>query len=415
MMTGTRTAMLMILCVGLVLGLVAGCGGSSPQVKTANTALQEGDYEEALSKIEQALEEDSADTGAYLLRAKVLRKMADSTTPPDEYTDLHRRAREAEEQALVFDADLREKVLKKRKRVFDREIDRGKLAYNRANKRGKQDLYYRAVASYGAAGIAMADSARPVLNEAFSRLRVGQRTEVIPVLETYVKRADTVSRKAYEILGRLYLANDEGKKAVDLLDEGVRAHPENRDLHTLRLTAYNQAGEMTRALAAYREQIEKRPKNVAFRYNYGALLLEAERYGEAIEQLKQALEIQPDHIGSQYNLGAAYVNAALARDDSIAALEETRGAMADTVASDTSNAVASDTTRQNRMEALLQKREDLFKEAIPPLERVRKMDDASKSMRQDACRALMVAYVQTNRPGKAAQVEECTGLAEADF
>jgi tetratricopeptide (TPR) repeat protein len=185
---------------------------------------------------------------------------------------------------------------------------------------------------------------------------------------------------------------------------------------------------MGKALAAYREQVEERPENANYRYNYGALLLEAERYSQAIAQLERAIEIRPDHAGSQYNLGAAYVNAALARDDSVAMLEERERPFsssaaagdtttADTTASDTS---PSDTTaseaarRQKQIEALVQKREELFKEAIPPLERARKMDDVPAGIRRDACRALMVAYVQTNRPNKAAQVENCTGFAQAD-
>jgi tetratricopeptide (TPR) repeat protein len=397
-------------------------------VKTAETALEQKNYQEALSKIEQALEQDSADTGAYLLRARVLREMADKRMPFEEYKDLHRRAREAEEQALSFDSGLRDEVQATRQRVYDREFEQGQLFYNRANKQENRRRYRKAISFFGAAGIAQADSARPVLNEAFARLRMGQREKVIPILEEYVERADTASKRAYSILGQLYVAHGQSKRAVDLLDQGVQRYPSDQGLQGLRLTAYNRAGDMGKALAAYREQVEERPENANYRYNYGALLLEAERYSQAIAQLERAIEIRPDHAGSQYNLGAAYVNAALARDDSVAMLEERERPFsssaaagdtttADTTASDTS---PSDTTaseaarRQKQIEALVQKREELFKEAIPPLERARKMDDVPAGIRRDACRALMVAYVQTNRPNKAAQVENCTGFAQAD-
>jgi hypothetical protein len=129
------------------------------------------------------------------------------------------------------------------------------------------------------------------------------------------------------------------------------------------------------------------------------------------------------------------MNAALIRDDSIAALEKRKKALrspsVDTLASDTlaSDTLATDTTvagtptldnatsdtteLDQRIQILVQRREELFREAISPLERVRKMDDTPSTIRQDACRALMVAYVQTNRPRRAAQVEECTGFSEA--
>ncbi len=402
-MTGKQTVTLLIVWVGLAVGVLAGCGSGGPEVGKATTALEAGEYETALSRIERVLEQDSTDTDAYLLRADVLRQMADTTMSPDEYKDRHRRAREAEDQALSFDSDLREEVQARRQRVFEREIGLGSLAYNEANKRDEQGRYRHAAAFFGAAGIAQADSARPVLDEARSRLRIGQRKSVIPILEEYVERADPVAREAYKILGKLYVTNEQYEEAAELLDRAIRTYPTDKSLQGLRLTVYNQVGNADQALEAYRKQIEKEPDNLRYRYNYGALLLEAERYQRAIAQFERAIEIQPDHAGSQYNLGAAYMNAALARDDSIAALEkQTQAASSDT------------TDQQEKINALVQKRDSLFKQSIPPLERARQMTGISGTIRQDACRALMVVYVQTGQPGRAAQVEKCTGFAQAD-
>jgi Tfp pilus assembly protein PilF len=194
----------------------------------------------------------------------------------------------------------------------------------------------------------------------------------------------------------LYLGQ-KNRRAADLLDRATRSYPADQELQALRLNAYNRAGEADRALDAYRKQIKDHPESAAYRYNYGALLLEAERYADAIVQLDSAVALRPSHVGSQYNLGAAYVNAALARDDSIAALEaQAPAAPADTTA--------------RRIDRLARKRTHLLRKAIPPLERARKMSAAEGRLRQDACRALMVAYVQTGRPNRAAQVESCTGL-----
>lgn len=404
MMIGKQTVTWGLIGLGLVgMVLFSGCSGGNPNVGKAKSAVKQGDYQSALTSIEAALQKDSTDTDAYLLRARVLRQMADSTMPPDEYKDLHRRARKAEEQALGIDPDLRSGVMDVRKRVYEREAGLGKLAYNRANKTETQELYRRAVSYYGAAGIALADSARPVLNEAFARLRLGQRKAVVPVLEEYVERTDTVSRTAYKILGQLYVSTDQSNRAVELLEEATLRHPSDRALQALRLNAYNRAGAADEALEAYRKQIDQRPENPTYRYNYGALLLEAERYDDAIQQLRKAVALRSEHVGSQYNLGAAYVNAALAQDDSIAALE--KGAL---------NGMEADTTsRDQQIDAFVQKRDSLFSAAVPPLERARKMGDASSTVRRDACRALLVAYVQTDRPNKAAQVEECTEFSQA--
>jgi len=398
MMAQKQKATLWTVATSLVLIVVTGCGSSSPGVKKAQTALEEQDYERALTNVETALEEDSTDTVAFLLRATILREQADSTMTPDKYTGLHQRAWEAEEQALSIDGGLRETVQSRRAEVYGQEWTRGTLAYNRANKNQREELYRQAVSFFGAAGIVQADSARPLLNEAFARLRMGERKAVIPVLEKYVERAETPKKKAYKVLGQLYMERD-NRAAIDLLDKATRDHPDDQELQALRLNAYNRAGVVDQALAAYRDQIKRRPNNAMYRYNYGALLLEAERYTGAIAQLDSAVALRPSHVGSQYNLGAAYVNAALARDDSIAALEGGQ----DVTRSDT-------TGRQERIDALAKKRERFFQKAIPPLERARKMSTAGSTLRQDACRALMVAYVQTGRPNRAAQVESCTGF-----
>ena len=402
MTTGTNWTTLLNGGVLLLFGVLAGCGTSLPSLDEAQTALEAGNNAAALSNVEEALRQDSTSTEAYLLKADILRQRADSGMAPDTYKEFHRRAWEAEEKALSFDSDLRDEVQSRRQDVYEREMSRAELAYNRANKNERDDKYRLAVSYVGAAGIAQADSAQPVLNEAFARLRMGEREAVVPVLETYVQRADTPSVKAYKMLGQLHLGN-QNRKAVDLLDQATRIHPDNQELQALRLNAYNRAGLVDRALEAYREQIEKHPSNATYRYNYGALLLEAERYGAAIAQLDSAVALRPAHRGSQYNLGAAYVNAALARDDSIAALEEgTASPSSDTVST------------EEQIERLAQKRDQFLEKAIPPLERARKMRGTGEPVRRDACRALMVAYVQTGRPNRAAQVESCTEFSTPD-
>jgi len=399
MIVGKHTAVWILISTGAVLLSFAGCSNLSGG---AESALEEGQYQEALSRVDETLDRDSSDVEAYLMRAKVLRRMADSTMAPDEYKALHRRAWEAEEQVLSFGegASLRERVQDRRRQIYDREISRGEKAYNLANKNNQQDLYRQSAAFFGAAGTIYSDSARPVLNEAYSRLRTEQREEVIPVLEQYVERADTAAKKAYKILGQLYLEADRTPEGIEMLGQAVQMYPDDRDLQALRLNAYNQSGNVDQALDAYRAFIEKQPDVARYRYNYGSLLLKAERYPEAIAQLEKAIMIQPSHLESQYNLGAAYINAALARDDSIAALEDGKISLPET-------------DKEAQIRVLTDKRQALFENAIPPLRRVRRMAGAEfQDIRQDACRALMVAYIQTDRPNRAAQVETCSGFSK---
>lgn len=406
-----RASALLLLTVGLG-ALFAGCSssGSKTRATTQEPEIAQDELRADLQDVERALAEDSTDTDAYLRKAELLRIKADSTMKAARYIKLHRRAWDAEEKALSVDSDVREDVQEQRLQTYTREMRRGEKAYNRGSKDEEEASFRRAVGYFGAAATTLRDSARSALNEAYARLRLEQKEEVIPVLEEYVRRADTTGEaKAYRILGQLYVSNRQYEAATKLLDRATAQHPGDEELQALRLNAYNRAGDMDEALAVYREQVERKPKRAAYRYNYGALLLRARRYGPAIDQLHRAVELQPDNPEGQYNLGAAYLNAALARDDSIAALGKNPPSRSDTTMS-----------VDEQIDRLAQRRDSLLERSIPPLERARSIVKQDRilrrpendDIRRDACRALLVAYVQTDRPGRAAQVEDCTDFVQ---
>jgi hypothetical protein len=64
----------------------------------------------------------------------------------------------------------------------------------------------------------------------------------------------------------------------------------------------------------------------------------------------------------------------------------------------------------SQLNELEKQKRSLFREAIPPLERARQMADTDGSFRQDACAALVTAYVQTENVEKAQKYEDCAGL-----
>ncbi len=396
-----------IFVASIVAALITGCA-SSPEIGEAESAQEEGDYQSALARLDEAIAQDSANVEAYQKKASLLRQMADSNMASDEYIDLYRRAQAAEDSVIAYRPRRENKIQSRREELFRREMERGEKAYNRANKYEREALYRQAISFFGAAGFLQPDSARPVLNEAFARLRVDQQSEVIPVFEEYVDRADTTALEAGKILGQLYLSTGQYDEAIELLDQATLFHPTDQALQTLRLKAYNQSGRVDEALLAYREQIEQNPQQPSYRYNYGSLLLKAARYSDAIRELEKAVELRPAHAESQYNLGAAYLNAALARDDSISTLQEQMEA-----GEFSTEDVDGDSSPEERLESLRQRRQAFFEKAVPPLERARKMTAQTRT-EQEACRALLVAYVQTQRPHRAAQMEGCTGLSSAN-
>lgn len=402
MMTTRQSALYAILSGVFVLAVLAGCSAGNPHMSEAEDALEQQNYDQALTSVDSALVQDSANVDAYMLKADILRQMADSTMPPDEYKELYERARQAEEKAIKFDEGVRSDIQTQRQLAYIQEYQRGADAFNRAQQSGNQEDFLMAAGFFGAASAIEPDSSGPYLNEAYARLNAQQREETIPILETYIQKADSVEENPYTILAQLYLTNDRAEDAISLLEEATEQYPNNEELQSLRLNAYNQAGATDKAMEAYREQIEENPENATYRYNYGSLLLNAERHEEAIEQLSRAAELEPNNVKAQYNLGAAYVNRAVAFDDSLAALEDSvRQAERDFTDEE-----------EERIRELAQKRQTAFENAIPPLERARQLSSEGDDYRQDACTALFQAYVQTEQEDRASQVEECAGYDE---
>ena len=180
------------------------------------------------------------------------------------------------------------------------------------------------------------------------------------------------------------------------------------------LNAYNQAGETEKAMAEYRTQIADNPNNATYRYNYGSMLLNSDRYSEAIEQLKKATELEPGNMRAQYNLGAAYTNMGKTVQDSLRAIEDSIGTIRDAAMEENRSPTAEEKEAVNELDSrskqLAQRKREIYRQAIPPLERARQLSDSGDSIRQQACSALLQAYIQIEQVAKAKEYQECAGM-----
>lgn len=465
----------------------------------AETAMEEQDYERALANVDTALTQDSANVDAYMMKANILRQMADSTTPASQYKELYNRARDAEEKAIEFEPGRRSEVDAQRRLTYIQEFRKGAKQFNRAQREGTEDSYMRAAAYFGAAGAVRPDSTGPILNEAFARLSAAQigggeemgakMKKVIPLLEKYHKKEDEPSKESYTILSQLYLQNDrpedvieltkrgiddlsnrpthfkirgsqgltysgtvevdgsqrsvegtvpdrvklsvtegtvsgsfqktqkKGTLRVGLWKHGVRAANDRitsptdtasitfdlseanpiAELQNYRLNALNRIGNTKEAMRLYRQQIEENPENATYRYNYGSLLLNDDRFDEAAEQLGRAAELDPDDPKKHYNHGAAYLNKGVVMQDSLVALR-------DSVLAENREPTQEE---EDMLRELDRQRRELFMKAIPPLERARQLSTQGGQYRTQTCTALFQAYVQTEQEEKAKEVQNC--------
>ncbi|MGB5530972.1 MAG: tetratricopeptide repeat protein, partial [Ignavibacteriaceae bacterium] len=208
--------------------------------------------------------------------------------------------------------------------------NRGVSLFQRGNKTTDKDsskMYYdMAIEAYNKAVMLEPDSGVNYRNLAFVYLTTGQTEESISPLKKLIELEQ--AEEGYQYLGEVYYAmgtnmmsdfknngdNADSIKAMgyftdamSTLEEGIKKYPENNEMLVALTSAYIGANKVDVATNAAKALVEKEPDNKFYRYNYGVLLLNAEKYQEAETQLLKAIEIDPDYENAIYNLGVTYV------------------------------------------------------------------------------------------------------------
>lgn len=227
MMTIRRSAFLSLFVGVFALLIFSGCSAGNPYISGAEDAMENQQYDRALTQIDSALIRDSANVDAYTMKAQILRQKADSTMAPADYKDLYHRARAAEDSAIKYDPGARSDVEAQRTITFTRQSQRGARAFREARRTSDTSSYRRATAYFGAASATAPDSGNVILNEAFSLLnweqnkQSGNITKAIPILESYVETADNPDKNAYDILSALYVQDGQTEKAIETLEAAL--------------------------------------------------------------------------------------------------------------------------------------------------------------------------------------------------
>ena len=389
-----------VLLGGLVFLGASGCAGGNPYLSDAEGNLEDENYEQALSNVDQALAQDSANAQAYLLRGRILQNQASTVQDAEQHSQLIEEAMQAFDRAVEINPDVRSDVNNQRFFAYQNEMNQGVEAFNAARESQSTEDYSRAAAYFGAAAALQPDSVSALLNEAYALINAERTEEAIDPLQRYVEgveQPDSSDAQAYLTLSQLYNMNQQPEEAAAVLEEARAQFPDNPDIQAEALNTAARSGDTESAMQQYEQAIEREPENPTYRYNYGSMLLNTERYDEAIEQLTRAVELDPQYANAQYNLGAAYVNKAVQVNDQISQLNEDSGGE----------------PPQAQVEEMTQERRSLFQEAIGPLETARQQvqNNPDASIQEgDICSALFSAYVQTNQQSKAEAIAECAGV-----
>ena len=165
-------------------------------------------------------------------------------------------------------------------------------------------------------------------------LREGERLrsahQDAKALERFQAAAQRLPRdeRPHEMIGALYLREQQFDKAIQEYSEAVRLSPGAPEAQLALGVAYRMKGDLARAQQAFEAALGKNPTTAEGQRLLADLYAEQKLYSEAIQHYKEALQIEPNSADSHNNLAWLYATCEDPRwRDPRAALEHARRAV----------------------------------------------------------------------------------------
>ncbi|GAB5521646.1 MAG: hypothetical protein RhofKO_38970 [Rhodothermales bacterium] len=391
---------LCVFALGLILMGADGCS-SDPNVEGAKLDLRNNDYDRALENLNSALERDPANAEALELKGRVLMQQAEATNDPSVHQSLVPDIVDVFSRAKDADPGMTQQVETNMDLAYYNTFTKGVQAFNRSANDATE--YDNAAAFFDLAAMIRPDSAGAYVNKAYALYNSGKREEARQPLEMAIEKGET-NAQTYILLSNVYTMQEDFDAMVTLLQEATKVHPEDADIRAQYLNALQRTGQMEMAMNEYRAAVQSDPENPVYRYNYGSMLLDGEMYEDAEEQLRKATELDPNNVNAFYNLGAVFINQAFTINEEIATADDALRAERVNLSDDE---IAS---REAALEAMVEKRGQLYASAIAPLERAKTLAEQEGVDQSGICNALFQAYVQTGEQEKGTAAAECAGI-----
>jgi tetratricopeptide (TPR) repeat protein len=130
----------------------------------------------------------------------------------------------------------------------------------------------------------------------------------------YLQKAAELNFKdpsMYVRLSKLYLAKTDSTAALNTLQKGIVAYPDNVSILVELINYYIAKGESQKTLEFLDKAKKNDPKNQTFYFVEGVLYDKTGNMEKSVEAYNKAIEIDPNYFDAYYNLGVIYFNYAV--------------------------------------------------------------------------------------------------------
>jgi tetratricopeptide (TPR) repeat protein len=213
--------------------------------------------------------------------------------------------------------------------------------------------------------------------------------------KTHVKPEDRMSEsKKSEIvknIALIYVSKDDNDNALAAMKEAREESPDDINLLLSEANIYYKMGNKEEFKRLLELATSKDPKNAELQYNLGVIASESDHPEDAMGYYNKAIELDPNYIN-------AYINsAALILNKEQALIEEMNG-------------LGTSKKDDLRYDELRKMRQDIYKSAIPYLEKALEIDPKSLS----AAKTLHNIYGVTGEKAKHDALQEIVDALEAE-
>ncbi|MFD2727719.1 tetratricopeptide repeat protein [Hyunsoonleella rubra] len=193
-------------------------------------------------------------------------------------------------------------------------------------------------------------------NDAIRKASVASKTHKDPTDEmSESKRGEIVKNVAL-----IYVSRGDDDKAIKAMEDARAENPEDVGLIISEANIHYKMGNTEKFQELLKKATEMEPDNAELQYNLGVIAAESDHPEEAKAYYKKAIELNPDYVN-------AYINSAV-----LVLSEESK-------IIEQMNNLGSSAADDRKYEELKEKRQSIYKEAIPFLEKALEINPKSES------------------------------------